>query len=400
MPTMNPEIGESRLARLASWSRDLVRASTAIPLEAIDFLGRPALGRRRRPPQGSAPGEMSVPEGAPAPRIRGISYGPDGLEEFVLDEVEACRERMSVPGRVVWLDVQGFGSREVLRTIGEGLEIHPLAMADVVHVPQRPKVELYGDRLLVITQMAQVSEASEIVLEQVSLVLGPGWVVSFQERPGDVFDPIRTRIRLETSRIRKMGADFLLYALIDAVIDGYFSVVESLGDVIETLEEEIIERPNVSTLTRLHATRRTLLRLHRVQWRQRDAVSSLLRDEGLPIGEDLRPYLRDAHDHAFQTLDAIDTYREMVGGLMDLHLSSASYRMNEVMKTLTIVATIFIPLTFVVGVYGMNFDHMPELHWRWGYVATWGVMVAIAVGLLGWFRYRGWLGGGSSERDR
>jgi magnesium transporter len=196
-----------------------------------------------------------------------------------------------------------------------------------------------------------------------------------------------------------MAPDFLLYALIDAVIDGYFPVVERLGDIVETLEEEIIERPNVSTLTRLHATRRTLLMLHRVQWRQRDAVNSMLRDEALPIGDDLKPYLRDAHDHAFQTLDAIDTYREMVAGLMDLHLSSASYRMNEVMKTLTIVATIFIPLTFVVGVYGMNFDHMPELHWRWGYGATWGVMVAIAVGLLGWFRYRGWLGG-ESDRPR
>ncbi len=396
---MSSESNENRLARLASRARDLVRVSTTLPLEAIDFLGRPALGRRRRPPSGAAPGEMIVPEDAPAPQIHGISYGPEMLEEFVIDHVEACRERLTVPGRVVWLDVQGFGSQEILQTLGECLGIHPLAMADVVHVPQRPKVELYDDRLLVITQMARVNDEDEIVIEQVSLVLGPGWVVSFQERPGDVFDPIRNRIHVQTSRIRRMGPDFLLYALIDAVIDGYFPVVERLGDIVETLEEEIIERPDVSTLTRLHATRRTLLMLHRVQWRQRDAVNSMLRDEGLPIGDELKPYLRDAHDHAFQTLDAIDTYREMVGGLMDLQLSSASYRMNEVMKTLTIVATIFIPLTFVVGVYGMNFDHMPELHWRWGYGATWAVMIAIAAGLLGWFRYRGWLGG-ESDRKR
>jgi magnesium transporter len=285
----------------------------------------------------------------------------------------------------------------MLEEIREVLGIHPLAMADVVHVPQRPKAELHDDRLLVITQMARVAESGAVDVEQVSLILGPGFVVSFQERPGDVFDAVRTRIRSAASRIRHSGADYLLYALIDAVIDGYFPVVEALGGVVEVLEEEVIERPSRAALTRIHATRRTLLTLHRVQWRQRDAVSSMLRDEGLPISETVQPYLRDTHDHAFQTLDAIDTYREMVVGLMDLYLSSASHRMNEVMKTLTIVATIFIPLTFMAGVYGMNFDYMPELRWQWGYPAFWASMAGLGGILLLWFRRRGWLGTGETS---
>jgi magnesium transporter len=340
---------------------------------------------------------MIVPTDAPHPQLRAMSFGRDELEEFVIESVAECRERLARPGRTAWLDVQGFGSEPILQQIGGQLGIHPLAMADVVHVPQRPKVELYGDRLLVITQMARVTESGELVVEQVSFVLGPGWVVSFQETPGDVFDPVRARIRSGSTRIRGMGPDYLLYSLVDAVVDGYFPVVESLGSVVESLEERVIEDPDVASLMRLHATRRILLALHRVQWRQRDAVNALLREEDLPISEAVHPYLRDAHDHAFQTLDAIETYREMVSGLMDLYLSRASHRMNEVMKTLTIVATIFIPLTFLAGVYGMNFEHMPELHWRWGYPAFWLAMVVLAVGLLGWFRFRGWLGEGSGR---
>jgi len=223
-------------------------------------------------------------------------------------------------------------------------------------------------------------------------VVAPGWVASFQERPGDVFDPVRTRIRSDATRIRHEGADYLLYSLLDAVIDGYFPVVEAIGGVVEALEEEVVYDPSREALARIHATRRTLLTLHRIQWRQRDAVSTLLRDDTLPLSESTRPYLRDVHDHAFQTLDALETYRDMVVGLMDLHLSSASHRMNEVMKTLTIVATIFIPLTFLTGVYGMNFQHMPELGWRWAYPTFWAAMLVLGVVLLLWFRRRGWLG--------
>jgi magnesium transporter len=372
--------------------RKLVRVSAEIPSEALRFLGRPPLGRRRRPPQGAVPGEMVVPHDAPEPVLRFISYAAEELEEGLVTDVAALREVIWVPGRTVWIDVAGFGSRSLLEQLREVLGIHPLAMADVVHVPQRPKAELHDGHLLVITQMARITDEGAIDVEQVSLILGPGWVVSFQERPGDVFDPVRARLRSAATRIRRMGADFLLYALLDAVVDGYFAVVEALGGVIDALEEEVITRANHACLARIHDTRRTLLTLQRVQWRQLDAVNVILRDEELPISEGLKPYLRDTHDHAFQTLDAVETYRDMVVGLMDLYISTASQRMNEVMKTLTIVATIFIPLSFVAGVYGMNFHYMPELGWQWGYPVFWMSILLLAGGLLLWFRRRGWLG--------
>jgi magnesium transporter len=342
---------------------------------------------------------MVIPHQAPEPSLRIMRYAADELDECSVRDPAELRTLIASPDRVLWIDVEGFGSRPVLEELGEVLGIHALAMADVVHVPNRPKAELYGDRLLVIMQMARATEAGDIDIEQVSLVLGPGWVASFQEKPGDVFDPVRARIRTAKSRIRHLGADYLLYALIDAVIDGYFPVVEALGGVVEALEEEVIEHASRASLARIHATRRTLLTLHRVQWRQRDAINGMLRDEELPLSETVKPYLRDAHDHAFQTLDAIESYRDMVVGLMDLYLSSASHRMNEVMKTLTIVATIFIPLTFLAGVYGMNFDDIPELHWRWGYPAFWAAMVGLGGGLLLWFRHRGWLGAPGTKSD-
>jgi magnesium transporter len=300
-------------------------------------------------------------------------------------------ELLSDPSLTVWIDVEGLGNLDVLREIGRLLDVHPLAIADVVNVPQRPKVELYGERLLFVGHMAMRGPAGKIEFEQVSIVLGPSWVVSFQERPGDVFDPVRERIRSPQMRIRRMGADFLAYALIDAVVDGYFAVVECVGDELDTLEDEVMGKPRRGTLERMHGIRRQLLQLHRIQWRQRDAIATLWRDETFPISEGVRPFLRDVHDHAFVVLDSIETFRDLSVSLMDVYLSAASNRLNEVMKTLTLVATIFIPLTFIVGVYGMNFDVMPELRWRWGYAAIWAVMIAIGGGLLAWFRSRDWL---------
>jgi magnesium transporter len=361
--------------------------------EALGLLGRPVLTPGRRPPMGASPGEMVVPENAPEPTLRVMRYGADGLEEHAIDDISALRGLSEVSGQVAWIDIEGFGNRHTLEQIGEALGIHPLAMADIVHVPQRPKAELYDGRLLVITQMATVTESNDIKIEQVSFVLGPGWVASFQEHAGDVFDPVRERIRASASRIRKMGADFLIYTLIDAVIDGYFPVAEALAGILDELEEEVITHPSHASLARIYATRRTILSLHRVQWRQRDAIHTILRDEEMPFSDDVKPYLRDAHDHAFQTLDTIETYRDMVLGLIDLYLSSASHRMNDVMKTLTVVATVFIPLTFLAGVYGMNFKYMPELSWRLGYPVFWLAALGLVAGLLFWFRRRGWLGG-------
>jgi magnesium transporter len=300
-------------------------------------------------------------------------------------------ELLSDPALTVWIDVEGLGNLDVLREIGRLLELHPLAIADIVHVPQRPKVELYGDRLLLICHQALPTPNGGIDFEQVSIVLGPGWVVSFGEKPGDGFEPVRERIRSPQMRIRRMRADFLAYALVDAVVDGYFAVVEKIGSDLDALEDEVIERPTRATLERLHGIRRQLLQLHRLQWRQRDAVATLWRDETFPIGEEVRPFLRDVHDHAFVVLDSIETFRDLSVSLMDVYLSAASNRLNEVMKTLTLVATVFIPLTFIVGVYGMNFDVMPELRWRWGYAAAWALMIAVGAGLYTWVRRRNWL---------
>jgi magnesium transporter len=386
------ERNEGRAA-LVERGRRLVAASAEIPREALRFLGRPTLSRRRGPPSGSPPGVMVLPADAPEPTIRVMLYGPDRLDEHTVETVAELSGLLAATGGSAWIDIEGFGNVQVLEQVGEALGIHPLAMADVVHVPQRPKAELHDGRLLVVTQMARMSDAGEVDIEQVSLVLGPGWVVTFQEQPGDLFDPVRARIRAGTTRIRSMGAEYLTYALIDAVIDSYFAVIEALGGVIDALEEEVIQNASRATLARIQATRRTLLALHRVQWGQRDALSALLRDEELPFSEAVKPYLRDAHDHAFQTLNAIEGYRDMAVALTDLYLSNTSQRLNEVMKTLTIMATIFIPLSFVTGVYGMNFDHMPELHWRWGYPGVWALMVAVAAGLALWFWGRGWLGG-------
>jgi magnesium transporter len=355
---------------------------------ALHGLRLPRRARPRTPPRGSSPGTMA-PVSGPDPVIQLIAYTPDKVEERTLGSVEEIASVVGDGSRVVWFDVSSFGDGRVIARIGEILGIHSLAMADVVNVPQRPKADVYGDRLLLVTQMARI-EKGAIDLEQVSIVLGPGWVVTFQEHPGDVFEPVRERIR-QGARVRRMGPDYLTYALLDAVIDGYYPVIESIGTLVESLEEEVLGRPTRTTLRRIHAVRRSLVALHRIQWRQRDACGALLRDIDCPITEPVRIYLRDAYDHAFQTVDAIETQRELATTLMELYLSSASNRMNQAMRTLTVVATIFIPLTFVVGVYGMNFDYMPELRWKWGYPAVWIVMIAIAATLIAWFRKQGWI---------
>jgi magnesium transporter len=339
---------------------------------------------------------MRIAADASPPRIHAISYDPDRLEEREIEDVEMLASYREVSG-VVWVDVSGFGNEPTLRRIGEIFGVHPLAMADVVNVPQRPKVEDYEDRHLIVTQMARLRENRSVELEQLSVILGPGWVLTFQERPGDVFEPVRQRIRAGVGSIRRMSPDYLAYALLSAIVDGYFPVVEALGEEIDRLEEEVMERPAPSTLHQIHEMRRMLISLHRIQWRQRDALGSLLHEELSPFTATVRVYLRDVYDHSVQALDVIETSRDLVVGLMDIYLSTISNRMNEVMKTLTVMASIFIPLTFLAGIYGMNFEYMPELHWRWAYHAVWGVMIVIATGLLIWFRTRGGIGSGESR---
>jgi len=347
--------------------------------------------RSRTPPPGSAPGTLAHREGEPPPKLHAVWYDAEHQAERVLESPAEIPALIADPNRTVWIDVQGLGDLGELTEIGRLLAIDPLAVADIANAPQPAKVETYADRLLFIGHMVTAAANGGVEEEQLSVVLGPNWVVSFQEKPGDVFEPLRQRIRSTQTRVRRMGADFLTYALIDAVVDACLPVVERIGERLDALEDEVMERPTRETLVHLHDVRRQLLHLHRIEWRQRDVIASLWRDESLPIGDAVRPFLRDVHDHAFVVLDAIETFRDLSVGLMDLYLSAASNRLNEVMTTLTLVATIFIPLSFVVGVYGMNFDVMPELHWRWGYAVVWGVMIAIAGGLVWWFRRRRWL---------
>jgi magnesium transporter len=359
-----------------------------------------ALVRHRGPKPGAYPGALALPEDAPAPEIRCVRYAPDRCEERPLEGADALASlRPPDAEGVLWVDVRGFGDRAALERLGEVFRIHPLALADAVHVPQRPKLEDFEDRHLIVTRMARLTDRRTVELEQLSLIVGPGFLITLQERPEDpVLEPVRERLRAGVGHIRRMGSDYLAYAVLDAVIDGYFPVIEALAETLEDLETEVTARPRPTTLAAIHAVRRTLLVLHRVVWRQRDALNALLRDEHSPLEAATRVYLRDALDHAVQILDAIETSRDLAIGLLELYLSTISHRTNEIMKTLTVMATIFIPLTYIVGVYGMNFDVMPELRWRFGYPLVWAVMLAVAGGLLAWFWRRGWLGNGDDSR--
>jgi magnesium transporter len=323
------------------------------------------------------------------------------VSRFEYDEADARRDVLDSPEESVsslespqnsWINVDGVHDTEKIQRIGAGFNLHPLVIEDIVHTGQRPKVEDYDSQLFIVLRMLRWSEeAEEIDDEQVSIVLGPSWVLSFQEREGDVFDPIRDRLLSNRGRIRKFGADYLAYALIDAVVDHYFSILETLGDRIESLGEEMTENPKRQDLASIRHLKRELLFMRKSVWPLREVLSSIQRDESELVRESTRPYLRDVYDHTIQIIDTVETFRDMVSGLMDVYLSSISNRMNEVMKVLTIIATIFIPLSFVAGLYGMNFAFMPELQWRFGYFAILGVMFAIGVGMLLYFRRRKWL---------
>jgi magnesium transporter len=350
--------------------------------------------QRRRPPPGSAPGTLVHDPAAPAPVLRVIAYGPERIEERSLEEPEQAREFLESSG-VVWVNVDGLGDVDLLGRVGAVFGLHPLALGDVAHVHQRPKVEPYEDRLFIVTRMPSQLHPGET--EQLTLFLGRNYVLTFQERPGDDFDPVRERLRRKRGRLRNSGPDYLAYALLDAAIDAFFPLMQTYGDLLEDIETEVIEHADDRTLSRIFGVRRRLLTVRRALWPQRESVGALVREPLGLIGDETRVYLRDCHDHVVQLIDIVETHRELTSGLMDLYLSSVGQRTNEVMRVLTIIATIFIPLSFVVGLYGMNFDteasawNMPELGLRFGYPLLLLVMLLIVVGLLLFFRRRGWI---------
>ncbi|MBW4659201.1 MAG: magnesium/cobalt transporter CorA [Drouetiella hepatica Uher 2000/2452] len=345
---------------------------------------------------GTMPGTLAIESNAPHPVIFLIDYCDDNAIRIKIDQPEDCAPHLDTES-VSWVDVQGLGSEDVLLRLGKVFDLHPLMLEDVVNVPQRPKVEEYPDQLLLIVRMATLKEdGRSFTSEQVSFILGKNHLLTVQEEPEyDCFGPVRDRIRTNRGVIRCQKVDYLAYALIDALIDGFFPVLEAYGEIIEDLEEEVVRNPNRQTLQKIHALKRELLDLRRAVWPQRDAINSLIRDGNPLISPEVRIYLRDCYDHIVQVLDMIETYRELASSLMDIYVSSVGNKMNEVMKVLTIISTIFIPLTFIAGVYGMNFDtdqpgNMPELGQPYAYVICWIVMIAIAAGLIFFFQRRGW----------
>jgi magnesium transporter len=341
---------------------------------------------------GAAPGTLSVDPHAQRPEIGVTAYGPEGLvEERVEDVAQLAGYLERWP--VVWVNVDGLGDAEMLQELAAQFELHRLSLEDVVNVGQRAKVEPYDDHLFVVMRMV-TSETREHH-EQISMFLGKRFVLTFQERAGDCFDPVRQRIREGKGRIRRAGPDYLAYALLDALIDGYFPLLEEIGDRLDVLEGEVFTRPEKDTVTRIQSIKGQLRGIRRTGWPHRDVAVALLRDSEF-VAEETKLYLRDCEDHAIQVIDLTDLYREVATDLMGAYLSSVSNRMNEVMKFLTIVASIFIPLSFIAGVYGMNFDpeasafNMPELGWTFGYPVVLGAMLAVGLGMILYFKIKGW----------
>jgi len=314
-------------------------------------------------------------------------------EAAPLDAIDAPQEAQTT----LWVNVDGVHDVDLVQALGTRFGLHPLEIEDIAHTGQRPKIEDYADHALFVLRMLRWNEDENLIDdEQVSLAIGSSWVVSFQERKGDVFDPIRDRLRSNRGRIRRMGSDYLLYALVDAIVDHYFVILEALGDRIEVLGEQMAQDPDERDLASIRHLKRELLFMRKSVWPLREVLSSMQRDAAVAIHQDTAPYFRDVYDHTIQIIDTVETFRDMVSGLMDLYMSSISNRMNEVMKVLTIIATIFIPLSFVAGLYGMNFNtavsplNMPELDWYWGYPAALLLMAAVAGGLLIYFWRKRW----------
>ncbi len=347
---------------------------------------------------GTPPGTIIVDENAEEPIIFLMDYNQTDLIHKQISYPEECINYLDTES-VSWVDVQGLGSKDILHRLGESFNLHPLVLEDIVNMVERPKIEDYEDQLVIIAHMVVPNHNNgSFYSEQVSLVLGKYYVLTVQEEPEhDCFDGVRMRINKNKGIIRRQGSDYLAYSLLDAIIDGFFPVLELYGERIDELEEEVIVNPSQKTLQKIYQVRRELLQLRRAIWPQRDAINSLIRDGSELISDDVRIYLRDCYDHAVQVMDIVETYRELVAGLMDVYLSAISNKMNEIMKLLTVVSSIFIPLTFIAGVYGMNFNteksphNMPELNWYWGYPLCLGVMGLIAITLLFFFWRRGWL---------
>jgi len=324
-------------------------------------------------------------------KITVIDYDEKNFWEKDVKTVEECFPFKDKP-TVTWINIDGIHDVEIIEKIGKHFGVHPLLLEDIMNSEQRPKMEDFEEYIFIVLKMLRYDEKQdEIKSEQVSLILGSNFIVSFQEMEGDVFNLVRERIRNEKGRIRKMKADYLAYTLIDAVIDNYFIILEKTGEKIEDMEDELVTNPTPGTLQTIHNLKREMIFLRKSVWPLREVINGMQKAESPLIKESTGIYLRDVYDHTIQVIDTIETFRDMISGMLDIYLSSISNKMNEVMKVLTIIATIFIPLTFVAGLYGMNFKYMPELEWHFGYFAILLLMIIIGISMIFYFRRKKWL---------
>ncbi len=353
----------------------------------------------RRKKAGEAPGtlhhvgEKLVDE----VRITLHDYGPEHSESVEITELDQCRPYLEQPSKT-WISVQGLHDLETLKSVWSYFNLHPLLQEDIVNTLQRPKAEEYDNNIFFVLRRLKYeqTEPGALESEQLSIVLGKNYVLSFQETHDPLFAPVLERLRVGGGRLRKLGPDYLAYALMDTIVDHYFGVLDLLGERMEKTEDLLIDDPAEETFNEIHTLRREAIFMRKSIWPLRDTLNSIIRDESAFIDEDIKIYLRDVNDHVVQIIDNLDNYRDMIMGMHDLYMTHASNKMNEVMKVLTIIATIFIPLTFIAGIYGMNFNpdagpyNMPELSWYWGYPAIWAVMIVVTFGMIIYFKRKGW----------
>jgi magnesium transporter len=348
--------------------------------------------RRMASKVGMAPGSLvyTGEKGHLPAKITITRYNENNFVEREVAAVTECQ--MADPGEVTWINVNGISQVQNLEAMGKCFKIHPLVLEDILEIGQRPKVEDYDDYLyIVLNSIRPVAEGEELVAEEISLVLGPHYVLSFHEGDGDLFAPVREWLLKAKGRIRKLGAEFLAYSIIDLVVDNYFVELEKFGDQVESLEDEVVARPSPQTLRDVHRFKNDMIMLRKSLWPLREVIARLERRESPLISEPLGNYFRDVYDHTIIAIDTVETYRDILSGMLDIYLSSMSNRLNEIMKVLTIIATIFMPLTFITSLYGMNFKNMPELEWRYGYYVVIGVVVVVAASMLAYFRRKHWI---------
>lgn len=364
--------------------------------------GKKSLNLRRRSKPGTPPGTIQADPNAEATRMRVMAYTASGLHEREVNSVEQLKPFLQ-HWPVIWVDVSGLGTVQTIAELGELFQLHALAMEDVVNVHQRAKLEKYADYVFIVARMCNPHDYS--ATEQISLFMKPGILITFQERAGDCWEPVRDRLRQARGRIRSSEVDYLTYALLDSIVDSYFPIVDELSDHLDALDEAVTARVNTWQMHRIHELRGQLLSLRRSIRPHREMINELTRDDVPLVSPETRLFFRDCYDHVIQVIDLVDTYRELTADVRDFYMSSVGNRMNEIMKVLTIIATIFMPMSFIAGVYGMNFNtdspwNMPELNWYFGYPTAITAMLLTAIGFLWYFKRKGWIFSERSEPEK